>query len=321
MKMTNFAADRKYVRDGYAFLNKQLEKMDDKLLEPLSSTSWPRDMPVVTGGGFLENVASVDVTYATTGGDEDSLIAEQANDIPVMQADFGKTVWKTFNWAHYMTVPYLQKEKLTSIGLNIEETLNKGVRLYYDKTVDRSVYRGLTKVGTTGLLNNSTVTRYSVPNATGGSDGLWAHKNADEILYDVNYIINAIWEANDMSFDGLANHILVPPAQFSALATRKVGDTGDKTILTFIMENNIAKTQGRELVISPCKWCKGQGTGNTDRMVAYVNDEERICFNITSPLHRLTTEITQLQYKTPFVSQFSEVRFLYPTTVMYADGI
>ena len=321
MGKSMYAADRKYVQDGYTFLTKQLEKMDKKLLEPLSSTSWPRDMPVITGGGFVENIASVDVTYATTGGDEDSLIAEQTNDIPVMQADFGKTTWKAFNWAHYMNVPYLQKEKLTSIGLNIEETLNKGVRLYYDKTVDRSVYRGLTKVGTTGLLNNAGVTRVTAPTGATSSAVDWAHKTPDEILYDVNYIINAVWEANDMAEDGLVNHILIPSEQYSSLVSRKVGVTGDKSIMTYILENNIAKTQGHELVISPCKWCKGVGAGTTDRLVAYINDEERVCFNITSPLHRLTTEVTQLQYKTPFVSQFSEVRFKYPTTCMYVDGI
>lgn len=271
-KMTNFMGDRKYVMDGYAFLNKQLEKMDDKLLEPLSATSWPRDMPVITGGGFVENIASVDVTYATSGGDEDSLIAEQANNIPVMQADFGKSTWKAMNWAHYMVVPYLQKEKLQSISMNIEETLNKGVRLYYDKTVDRSVYRGITKVGSTGLLNNANVTRTNADNGAKGT-ATWATKTADEILYDINEVINAVWVACDMSEDGLVNHILVPPAQFSALATRKVGDDGDKSILTFLLENNITKTQGHELVISPCKWCAGIGQGATDRMVAYINDE------------------------------------------------
>ena len=98
---------RAYARDGYTFLIKQLEKMDEKILEPLTSTSWPRDMPVITGGGFIENVSSIDVSYATSGNDEDALVMESTNDIPVMQADFGKTSWRTFNWAHYLSVPYL----------------------------------------------------------------------------------------------------------------------------------------------------------------------------------------------------------------------
>ena len=321
-KTPSFAIDRQYVKDGYTFLEKQLEKMDSKILEPLQSTSWPRDMPVETGGGFLENISSIDVEYATTGGDENSLIMEAANDIPVMQADFGKTSWRVFNWAHYFCVPYLQKEKLTQIGTNIEEVLNKGVRLYHDKTVDRNVYKGFVKVGSTGLINNATVTRGTAdPHTSGGTDTQWIYKTPDEILNDFNKAISAIWEANDCSPDAIPNHVLIPVEQFGALVSRKVGVTGDKSIITFLMENNLAKQQGVDLVISPCKWCKGAGTGDTDRMVVYINDVSKIKFNLTAPLKRLTTEIADLQYKVPFVSAFSEVRFLYPTTVRYVDGI
>ena len=321
-KTPSFAIDRQYVKDGYTFLEKQLEKMDAKILEPLESTSWPRDMPVETGGGFLENISSIDVEYATTGGDENSLIMEAANDIPVMQADFGKTSWRVFNWAHYFRVPYLQKEKLTQIGTNIEEVLNKGVRLYHDKTVDRNVYKGFVKVGSTGLINNAAVTRVTAdPHTAMGSDTQWIYKTPDEILNDFNKAISAIWEANDCSPDAIPNHVLIPVEQFGALVSRKVGVTGDKSIITFLMENNLAKQQGVDLVISPCKWCKGAGSDSSDRMVVYINDVSKIKFNLTAPLKRLTTEVADLQYKVPFVSAFSEVRFLYPTTVRYVDGI
>ena len=45
--------------DAYTFLMKELEKVDETILEPLTSTEWPRDMPVITGGGLLETVASM----------------------------------------------------------------------------------------------------------------------------------------------------------------------------------------------------------------------------------------------------------------------
>ena len=59
--------------DSYTFLMKELEKVDENILEPLSGTDWPRDMPVITGGGIIESIASVDVTYASTGGEDDNL--------------------------------------------------------------------------------------------------------------------------------------------------------------------------------------------------------------------------------------------------------
>lgn len=48
------APRRLAVNDSYTFLMKELEKVDDVILEPLSGTDWPRDMPVITGGGLLE---------------------------------------------------------------------------------------------------------------------------------------------------------------------------------------------------------------------------------------------------------------------------
>lgn len=103
------APRRLAVNDSYTFLMKELEKVDDVILEPLSGTDWPRDMPVITGGGLLESIASVDVSYASSGGDDDNLFFEAANDIPVIQADLSKQVARTFNFAEYMSFPMLEE--------------------------------------------------------------------------------------------------------------------------------------------------------------------------------------------------------------------
>ena len=117
---------RMAVNDSYTFLMKELEKVDDAILEPLSGTDWPRDMPVITGGGLLESIASVDVTYASSGGDDDNLFFEAANDIPVIQADLSKQVARTFNFAEYMS--FLNMEKLIQCQ-NVPEPLkSKGLR-------------------------------------------------------------------------------------------------------------------------------------------------------------------------------------------------
>ena len=321
-KFPRMNASDAMVRDSYAFLEKQLEKVDSRILEPLTSTLWPRDMPVKTGGGFLENVAAIDVNYASTGNGEGSLIFDNANDIPVMQADYGKTVWRVFNWAHYMTIGYIQKQKFENIAMNIEETLNKGIKLLYDKFCDTNVYTGFVKVGSTGLINNAGVTRVTAaPHTSGGTDTEWSKKTADEILADINAALTAVWAANDMAENALPNHILIPVEQFGALVSRKVGVTGDKSILTYIEENNIVNKQGKNLVISPCKYCYHAGTSSADRMVVYINDPEFIEFQQTSPLRRLATDTVNLSFRTPFVSQISEVKFKYPTTVYYVDGI
>ena len=310
------------VGDSYTFLMKELEKVDEQILEPLSGTDWPRDMPVITGGGLLESIATVDVTYASTGGDEDNLIFEAANDIPVIQADMSKNVARTFNFAEYMSFSRMEKEKMVQVGRDPETFLNKGIRLHCDKVIDRNVYIGFRKAASTGLCNNPLVTRTSAaPHTQGGTDTRWRQKTADEILNDINTAISGLWRDNDCSSDALPNHILIPVEQFGMLVTRKVSDDSERSILTYVLENNIAVQQGGELIISPCKWCSGVGSDSSDRMVVYCNRVDRICFNLTQPLRRMETEYAEMRIKIPYIAQFSEVRFLYPSTVRYLDGI
>ena len=303
--------------DSYTFLMQELEKIDSEILEPLSGTDWPRDMPVITGGGLIESISSIDVTYASTGKDDDNLFFDAANEIPVIQADLSKQVARTFNWAEYMSFTVTEKEKMMSVGRDPETFLNKGIRLHCDKTIDRNVYRGFSKVNSTGLCNSPQITRPSARPDAGG----WRSKTPDEILDDINRALSAVWRDNDCSSDALPNHILIPVEQFGMLVTRKVADDSERSILTYVLENNIATKQGKELVISPCKWCAGIGSGSTDRMVVYMNQVDRVCFNLTQPLRRMETEYAEMRIKIPYIAQFSEVRFLYPSTVRYVDGI
>ena len=308
--------------DAYTFLMKELERIDEKILEPLTGTDWPRDMPVITGDGLLESISSIDVTYASSGGDEDNLFFEAANDIPVIQADMSKQTARTFNFAEYMAFSILERDKMIQVGRNPETFLNKGIRLHCDKVIDRNVYRGFNRVSSTGLTNNPDITRTTAaPHTPGQSDTQWTFKTADEILSDINTVISAVWTANDCASDALPNHILVPINQFGQLVTRKVSDDSERSILTYVLENNLAAQQGCPLIISPCKWCKAAGSDATDRMVVYTNREDRICFNLTQPLRRMDTEYADMRIRIPYFAQFSEVRFLYPSTVRYMDGI
>ena len=306
--------------DAYQFLRKELEKVDEQILEPLSGTDWPRDMPVITGGGLVDSISSVDVTYASSGQEDDNLFYDAYNDIPVIQADLSKQIARTFNFAEYMAFSVMEDEKMRKIGRDPVDFLNKGIRLHCDKVIDRNVYVGFRKVSSTGLCNNPAVMRSSARPGAGGQTS-WSSKTADEILNDINSALSAVWAANDCASDGLPNHILVPVEQYGMLVTRKVSDDSERSIMTYVKENNIAAQQGKTLVISACKWCMAVGTNYSDRMVVYMNQPDRICFNLTQPLRRMETETADLRIKIPYIAQFSEVRFLYPSTVRYMDGI
>lgn len=307
--------------DSYLFLMKELEKVDQKILEPLTSTDWPRDMPVITGGGITESIASVDISYASTGLEDDNIFYDAANDIPVIQADLSKQIARTFSFAEYMVFNRTEREKMLSVGRDPETFLDKGIKLHFEKVLDRNVYVGFSKVSSSGLCNNASIIRSSAAMNASNTSTQWKDKTADEILMDINAAISAVWEENDCSSDALPNHILIPTEQYGQLVTRKVSDDSERSILTYILENNLTRCQGKELNIYPLKWCSGVGSGSTDRMVVYINHDSRICFNLTEPLRRFEEEYSDMRIKIPYYGQFSEVRFLYPTTVRYMDGI
>ena len=112
--------------DAYQFLRRELEKVDEEILEPLTGTDWPRDMPVITGGGLVDSIASVDVTYASSGQEDDNLFYDAYNDIPVIQADLSKQIARTFNFAEYMV--FLNMEKLIQCKNGPEPLKSKGLR-------------------------------------------------------------------------------------------------------------------------------------------------------------------------------------------------
>jgi hypothetical protein len=143
--------------------------------------------------------------------------------------------------------------------------------------METNVYLGLEAYGTSGLLNNPNVTRQPV--ATGGSGGTeWLGKTPDEILTDINAAILAGWEAAEHDLSAIPNHILLPYAQYTYIQTTKVSPIAEKTIMTFLLENNIATLNGSNLEIGATSFCKGAGAGGTDRMAAYVNNDRFSCY-------------------------------------------
>lgn len=310
------------IGSGMAFLIGELEKRDPRLLEPLQSVTWTRDIVAKTGGGWVDYTSNTFVDYATTGGNESGIIGGETNDIPIMQANLNKDMWKVFNFGNILKVPFVDQAKLQNIGRSLDDILDKGIRLNYNKSIDNIVYSGLPAMGVYGLINNPDVVTTAAPNgASGKSD--WSSKTPDEILNDVNSLIVATWTASEYDLSGMANHILIPPNQYAFLVGRKVSDAGNISILQFLLENNIARNQGVDLVIAPSRWCTAAGTGGKDRMVAYVNDEDRVHFDLPVPLSRVMTQpqVTEMAYMTAYAAQIGQVKLLYDTTIRYMDGI
>ena len=115
----------------------------------------------------------------------------------------------------------------------------------------------------------------------------------------------------------------MPYEQFNYLATTKVSDLAEKTILTFLLENNVARNNGADLYIGAVSWCKGAGLGETDRMVVYINKEKYLAMDELVPLSRAMTQAnaTNVCYDTAYLANLSELQLFYENIMLYVDGI
>ena len=316
--------DANGIASGQAFLVSELEKRDTLVRTPLNSFTYGRDLPIRVGGGWNEFVSAVSVGYGVTGGSGDGLVhAPGANGIPMVQANFDKGTFKTHVVSAGTRVMWIDMQRGNITGRNLDTVLRDGLRLAYDKHMDQNAYVGFTVYGTTGLINNSDVTATQAALNAGGTSREFEDKTADEILADINGAILDAWEAAEYDLDAIPNHIIMPYAQFNYLATTKVSSLAEKTILTFLLENNVATQNGSDLFIGATAWCKGAGTGTTDRMVVYCNKERYVAMDELVPLTRAMTSANteDFCFDTAYAANVSETEIFYTQPIVYVDGI
>ena len=311
------------IASGGAFLVSELEKRDPMIRKPLTSVTYPRDIVIQTGGGWVDYVSAMSVAYGITGGSGGSPVqAGGSNGLPIVQASVDKGIYKAHVFAVALRVMFLDMQRANFIGRSIDQLLQDGVRMTFDKHQDENAYVGLEEYGTTGLINNPDATESTVADGASGN-GNWSGKTPAEILADVNTALTATWAQAGYDLDALPNHILLPYEEYTYILNTPVSDLATKSIYDYIMENNITNKNGGDLFIGATQWCKGAGTGGTDRMVVYVNHERFVKMGELVPLSRVMSapNVTNVCYDTAYMANLSEVQVLYPQTITYWDQI
>lgn len=321
-----FAMNDAGIASGQAFLQSELEKRDMLVRTPLTSFTYSRDIPIRVGGGWAEFVSAMQVGYGVSGGSGDNLYhSGGANGIPMVQADFGKGLYKTHMIAAGTRVMWIDMQRGNMTGRNLDSLLRDGLRMTYDKHMDENTYTGFSRYGTYGLLNNPDVmvTSAAEVGETSSKTTAFKRKTPDQILDDINTAILAAWAASEYDRDAIPNHIIMPYEQYNYLATTRVSSLAEKTILTFLLENNVARQNGADLFIGATIWCKGAGVSGKDRMAVYCNKERYLAMDELVPLTRAMTgpNTAQFCYDTAYAGNLSEVEVFYDQTMLYVDGI
>lgn len=317
------------IASGGAFLVSELEKRDPMLRKPLTSFTYPRDIVIQTGGGWVDYISAMSVGYGVTGGSGASLVQAGGSDgIPIVQANVDKGVYKAHAVALALRVMFQDMQRANFIGRSIDQLVQDGIRLTYDKHMDQNVYTGFAEYNTTGLINNPDATESTVADGTSGN-GNWATKTPLEILQDVNTALTATWAQAEYDLDAIPNHILIPYEEYTYIMNTPFTLVSDgaqvafDSIYDYIKKHNITNANGGDLYIGATQWCKGAGTGGTDRMVVYTNHERFVKMDELVPLTRSMTAPNpeHFCYDTAYAANISEVQVMYPQTITYWDHI
>ncbi|WP_205168888.1 DUF2184 domain-containing protein [Burkholderia sp. LMG 13014] len=325
-----YTYDRATVDSTGVFLIGQLERLDQTLNEPLIEYTWSRDVFIRTDVSAADEVASfTNSAYGMSGGINPAglnWISNEGNAIAGPSVDIGKTPQPMRLWGAEVkyTVPELVKSQL--LGMPIDSQKVDAMNLKRNMDIDQIVYFGDPLIGFTGLVNSNSAVA-SVTNVPNGAKGTpqWTTKTPVEILADVNEVLTSAWQASGWKVK--PNRLMLPPAQLGWVASQVISEAGNKSILTYLLENNICTQQGVKLEILPLKWLIGAGVGGTpgtlgtvDRMVAYNSDKKYVQYPMTD-LQRTPLEYRSLFQITTYWSRLGQIEWRYGVTAAYRDGI
>ena len=163
--------DAAAIQSGGAFLTSELEKRDPLIRKPLTSVTYPRDIPVKVGGGWVDYVSAMSVAYGIANGSGDSAVTGGgANGVPLVQASVSKGAFKAHVFATALRVMFQDMQRANGIGRSLDQLLQEGIRLTYDKHIHTIPSRILVMVEHLVLHTQKTVLDMKVIH--GSPDGM-----------------------------------------------------------------------------------------------------------------------------------------------------
>jgi len=211
----------------------------------------------------------------------------------------------------------VNQARMLNINLPGENAMT--ARRIYEEFVDKSLLVGNPEKDMAGLANYPGIAIVAAPNNGAGTSALWADKNADEILLDINNILSGVY-IDSLNVE-MADTILLSEESYVQLATKRIEGTS-MTLMAYIMANNILKMRfDRDLTIRTLRGLRTAGVGGVERMVAYRRDPEVLKAHIPMPFRFLPMQTRNLQFVVQGVFRFGGLDVRLPGAMRYLDGI
>jgi hypothetical protein len=166
---------------------------------------------------------------------------------------------------------------------------------------------GESTVGLAGFFNNATV------------DVVAANKwfdtaTAQEMLELLNYGVSAIINASNMKEQ--PDTILLAYEDYNKISTTRNSDSSDVTVLEYFLRTNPYIRN-----VEPINQLDaGNSELNTNRMVVYKRDPEKVQLHIPQPLELFPPQQRGLEFIVPAHARVGGVALYYPKSVIYVQA-
>lgn len=199
------------------------------------------------------------------------------------------------------------------VGKGLDQRRAATARRAMDELINELAWFGDANYNIVGFIDNPNITEYTVP-ADGTAGKLWSGKTPDQIIRDVTGLVDAVVDPTNGK--EIPDTLILPYLKYSILANTRVTDGNDKTILTYILENN-PHIKNIEWVVE----LKGAGAGATDRMMVYPRDENNLTLEIPQMFEQFDPQVRGMEYQIPCHAETAGVLVYYPLSIAFGDGI
>jgi hypothetical protein len=291
------------------FLERQLEFIRPQVFEvTYADIKYPTLLPVTSEAGPGAQTFTYRIMDSTG---EFKLIADAADDLPradISQVEKSINI-RSFGGSFGYTVQELRAAQMANIAL--EQRRASAVRRAYEEKVEAVAMFGESSVNLAGFFNNATVDIIAADRWFTGST---ASGTAQDMLELLNYGVSAIINASNMKEQ--PDTILLAYEDYNKISTTRNSDSSDVTVLEYFLRTNPYIRN-----VEPINQLDaGNSVLNTNRMVVYKRDPEKVQLHIPQPLELFPPQQRGLEFIVPAHARVGGVALYYPKSVIYVQA-
>ena len=176
-----YVGDAKVHDANFAFLSTTLAKLHTKTYTPKVWFTYAKDVPVDTGGGFVDYVEYFTVDWAGIMNDTRNIFGNNGNLIPRINASMTQNRVPVFTYEIAYDLRFIELEKMKQLTLqkSIEKIYQEGILAGWDYFVQRVAYLGISN--SNGLFNSTNVLVGSIDNSATSGEGFEGLTDAEVV--------------------------------------------------------------------------------------------------------------------------------------------